>query len=175
MTAPLKARPAKPTDAVNLFRLLTEAYTTDDGDVYPQIDEERMLRWITESLCHEYGYVVVIENIGRIVGSLALIPVQYRWSAEWFLNTEWFYVQRRYRKNASTLALLYAAHAFADEHGASIVSEVSSAKDATLKDRLMQTRGYVYMGGTFIRRSENGILLKPESRKDNDSHTTSVG
>jgi len=153
MTAPLKARQAKPLDATNLLRLLVEGHE-DNGGVYPPVDERLMLQWITAVLTG--GYVVVIEKSGRIVGSIGLVPFQFPWSAEWLLNMEWFYVQKRFRRNSSADALLVAAHAFADDKGASIVGGVSSAKDAALKDRLMQIKGYCYMGGYFIRRLNNG-------------------
>lgn len=152
MTAPLKARPAQPIDTANLIRLLNEAYT-DQGGVYPKADQHMLLAWVAEVL--RTGYTVVIEKSGRIIGTLALIPFQYPWSPEWFLNMEWFYVQRRFRRNSAADALLLAAHAFADEKGASIVGGISSAKDATLKDRLMTMRGYTYTGGQFIRKAEN--------------------
>jgi hypothetical protein len=151
-------------DSANLVRLLNEAYT-DSGNVYPEIDQHRMLAWVTETL--NTGYTVVIEKSGRLVGSLALTPFQFPWSREWFLNMEWFYVQRRFRRNASADALLLAAHGFADSKDASIVGGVSSAKDATLKDRLMTMRGYTYMGGNFIRKYDNGKPIQ-ETQDETD-------
>lgn len=162
MTAPLKARPAQPMDVANLVRLLNEAYT-DQGGVYPEADQHMLLSWVTEVL--NTGYTVVIEKSGRIVGSLALVAFQYPWSREWLLNMEWFYVQRRFRRNAAADALLLAAHGFADERGASIVGGISSAKDTTLKDRLMSMRGYTYTGGQFFRKAKNGKQTKDEDQE----------
>lgn len=151
---PLKARPAKPFDTVNLMRLITEGLETEQEEgTLPPADPHRVLDWVTSVI--QNGYGVVIEKSGRIVGSLGLLPVQLPWTAEWALNMEWLYVKQRYRGGALN-ALLLAAHAFADDKGAMIVGGVSSGRNTALKDRLMQMKGYIYVGGQFIRRPADG-------------------
>lgn len=150
----IKARPAKPLDAVNLMRLLEEGLLTENEEgLFPPPEYPRLLNWVT-NVIHN-GYAVVIEKSGRIVGSLALMPIQLPWAEQWVLNMEWFYVKKRFRGNAAD-ALLIAAHAMADSRGATIVGGVSSGRNTALKDRLMKMKGYIYLGGQFIRRPADG-------------------
>jgi hypothetical protein len=68
---------------------------------------------------------------------------------------EWFYVKKRFRGNAAD-ALLIAAHGLADSRGTAIIGGVSSGRNTALKDRLMKMKGYIYVGGQFIRRPADG-------------------
>lgn len=150
----LKARPARPRDTVNLMRLIEDGLVTEQQEgTLPPANQHRLLEWVVSVI--QNGYGVVIEKSGRIVGSLGLLPTQLPWSEEWVLNMEWLYIKKRYRGGALN-ALLIAAHAFADERGAVIVGGVSSGRNTALKDRLMKMKGYIYVGGQFIRRPADG-------------------
>lgn len=150
----VKARPARPLDTVNLMRLLEEGLLTENEEgVFPAPEHHRLLGWVTNVL--HGGFAVVIDKSGRIEGSIGLLPVQLPWSEQWVLNMEWFYVRKRFRGNAAN-ALLLAAHGFADSRGATIIGGVSSGRNTALKDRLMKMKGYIYLGGQFIRRPADG-------------------
>lgn len=153
--AKILIRKARATDTSNLIRLLEDGHE-DDASAYPgAVDQVRGLRWITETLCD--GHVIVADLSGRLVGSLALTNYQFPWSAQWYMYLEWLFVHKRFRAMGAFDAMMAAAHAYADEHGAPILAGVSaSGKDVFVKDRLMQMRGYTYIGGDFIRSAANG-------------------
>lgn len=148
MSKQIEIRKAKPFDVSAICRLLWKAYTDSDG-LYPEPDEARTVNWVTQIVSD--GFVVVAAKSGRIVGSIAVTNFQFPWSQKWYLYVDWIYVDRQFRDGKVFPALLSAVHAMADEAQAPIYAGVSSGKDAVLKDRLMQTKGYTYLGGQFIR------------------------
>lgn len=153
-------RQAKPLDASNLTRLLTEAH--DEAGAYPPVDPNLGLKWITRTLTD--GYVIVADVSGRLVGSLGITNYQFPWSHQWYMYLEWLYVQKKFRKAGAFIALMEACHAHADEHNAPLIAGISSAdKDVFLKDKAMQMQGYVYTGGDFIRSSRSGQQEKEDN------------
>lgn len=163
----IRIRKAKPLDTSNIYRLLSEAH--DEGGAYPPIDPHMGLNWITATL--NTGYVVVADVSGRLVGTLALTNYQFPWSPQWYMYLEWLFVQKKFRKAGAFAALIEAAHAYADLHGAPILAGVSAAdKDVFLKDKLMQQSGYTYIGGDFIRSSRG----QQETETDADLHASGI-
>jgi len=151
--AKISIRVARAVDASNLYRLLEEVHS--ESPQYPPVDPAMGLRWVTDTLCD--GYVIVADLSGRLIGSLALTNYQFPWSRRWYLYLEWLAVYKRFRAEGAFDALMAAAHAYADELKAPILAGVSaSGKDVFIKDRLIQTRGYTYIGGSFIRSAANG-------------------
>ena len=166
----IKIRKARPLDASNLFRLLTEAH--EETTVYPPTDPAMGLNWISRTLIE--GYVLVADVSGRLVGTLALTNYQFPWSPQWYLYLEWLFVQKKFRNDGAFHALLKAAHAYADELKAPMFMGVSSGDaEVFLKDKLFQQSGYIYLGGEFIRRKHSG---QGQERDDNaDVHATVMG
>lgn len=166
----IKIRKARPLDASNLFRLLSEAH--DESAVYPPTDPHMGLHWVSRTLIE--GYVLVADVSGRLVGTLALTNYQFPWSPQWYLYLEWLFVQEKFRKAGAFHALLKAAHAYADELGAPMFMGVSSGdKEVFLKDKLFQQNGYIYLGGEFIRRKHSG--QGQEANNDIDVHAAELG
>jgi hypothetical protein len=164
----IKIRPAKPLDASNLARLLTEAH--GDAGAYPPVDPLLGLNWITRTL--NEGYVLVADVSGRLVGTLALTDYRFPWSPHKYMYLEWLFVQKKFRKGGAFEALMSASHAFADEHDFPIMAGVSSADaEVFLKDKLFQQHGYSYVGGDFIRSSHG----QQEKEDDANLHTAVLG
>lgn len=166
----VKIRPAKPLDASNLYRLLVQAH--DEGSAYPAVDPYMGLNWITRTL--NEGYVIVADVSGRLVGTLALTNFQFPWAPQWYMYLEWLYVQNKFRKGGAFEALITACHAHADQNDAPILAGVSAAgHDVYLKDKLLQQRGYTYIGGDFIRSAQSG--RQQEENLEADVPTAIVG
>jgi len=135
------------------MRNLAEMY--EEYPQYPKPDPYMGLNWVANTLSS--GYVIVADLSGRLVGSIALTNYQFPFSPQWFMYLEWLCVQKRFREEGTFDALMAAAHAFADEKKAPILAGISAAgEDVFVKDRLMKMRGYVYIGGTFIRSADHG-------------------
>lgn len=141
-------RPATAYDATRICRLLEHAIKDHEG-YFPPNDEARTMNWVLSVL--NEGYVVLAERSGRVIGSVAVTNYQFPWSPQWFLYTDWMFVQQAFREGGVFEALMKAIHAFADDKGAPVFGGIQSGKDARLKDRLLQMNGYGYLGGQFIR------------------------
>ena len=166
----IKIRQAKPLDASNLCRLLTQAQ--EEGGAYPHVDQQMGLNWVAQTMNN--GFVIVADVSGRLVGTLALTNFRFPWSPQWYLYLEWLYVQKKFRSDGAFDALIQACHAHADELNAPILAGVSAAdKDVFLKDKLFQSQGYTYAGGTFIRSNRDG--REQENHIDTDVHATQLG
>lgn len=139
---------AKPLDAVKIARLLYQAYDEQEG-MYPEPNELMVLNWVT-GLLNE-GYVLIAEKENRVIGSVAVSNYRFPWSEKWYIYVDWLFISRSFREGGVFDALMKAVHAFADEKKAPIFGGVSSGKDARLKDRMMQMKGYHYLGGQFMR------------------------
>jgi GNAT superfamily N-acetyltransferase len=141
-------RQAKPFDTVKVARLLIQAYD-EPGNLYPEPNELMVLNWVTEMM--NEGFVVVAEKEGRVLGSVGVSNYRFPWSEKWYLSIDWMYVLKGFRDGGVFEALLKRLHAFADERKAPIYAGISSGNDPRLKDRMMQMKGYTYLGGQFIR------------------------
>lgn len=141
-------RPGRPTDAGNLVRLLSEAYT-DKVSPFPEANPSKCLLWVTDVLTS--GYVLVAEKSRRMVGSIAVVNHTFPWSDVPFVRVEWFCVNGKFRRGGTADALLTALHLFADKSGAPVVGAVQSVEDTALFDRFSGMKGYTYTGGLFIR------------------------
>ena len=76
---------------------------------------------------------------------------EWKWSAERFIEDEFFFVLPQFRSRGTADFLLKAAEKFSDDSGLRLVVGFSGGKDAAIKDRIMQMRGFIYSGGTFTR------------------------
>jgi predicted N-acetyltransferase YhbS len=162
-------RKAKPLDAVKIVRLLWQAYE-EDGNLYPEPTEVLALNWVVGML--NEGHVIVAEKEGRLVGSVAVSNYRFPWSEKWYLYVDWLFVSKGFREGGVFEGLMKSVHDFADsqgDRGAPIFGGISSGKDARLKDRLLQMKGYHYLGGQFIRQEagSNGRRVE-ENHADDD-------
>lgn len=171
MPQQITIREGKPYDVSNICRLLEQAY---DGDnLYPVPDPYLVISWVTNIL--NEGYVVVAEKSGRLIGTVAVTPYKFPWSRKWYLYVDWLFVSKGFREGGVFDGLLRQLHTYADDRKAPIFGGVSSGKDARLKDRLMQMKGYQYLGGQFIRDTEVTDGRREEDVEDDEHvHTAEL-
>jgi len=146
-------RPAKPYDASNICKMLEQAYTEQEG-LYPEPSQAMVISWVTSTIIN--GYVLVAEKAGRIIGSTAVTDYQFPWSPRWFLSLDWAYVNTKFRRGGTFDGLMKPIHVLADEKDTPVYAGVSSGKDSLLKDKMLQMKGYQYLGGQFIREPQHG-------------------
>lgn len=163
-------RQAKPYDASNICRLLEQMATSDDG-LYPDPDQHMVIAWVT-SILNE-GYVVVAEKSGRLVGTVAVTNFVFPWSPKRYLYVDWMYVSRKFRDGGVFDGIMTGLHAYADKLNAPIFGGISSGRDARLKDRLMQMKGYTYLGGQFIR--DHTLEVDNNGRRKENEQQVEVG
>ncbi len=169
-------RPAKPYDVSNLCRLLEQAVWDGEG-LYPEPDQHRAINWVTGIL--NDGFVVVAEKSGRLIGTIALTNYQFPWAQKWYLYVDWLFVSKSFREGGVFDGLMKVVHAYADERGAPIFGGITSGRDARLKDRMMQMKGYAYLGGQFIRdltlEGKDDGQREEDHQVDSDLQATGLG
>jgi N-acetylglutamate synthase-like GNAT family acetyltransferase len=110
-----KVRRAKPTDVVNLYRLVAEGQ--EQNSLAP-VDETLALGYVLTVI--EKGLVLVAEHSGRLVGSIGFDTVKPQFSKETALVSVWFQVVPAYKQTTIGLALLRRALAIIDEYGIAV-------------------------------------------------------
>lgn len=145
---PIVIRRARAEDFVNIMRLL-EIAVQENEVAYPPIDNMRLMRWIVE--CKENGEILVACVERNIIGVLGMLTKEWPWSSEKFIGSEFFFVQKKFRKHGTADNLLKAAEKFSDDHKIRLIFGYSGGKNAELKDRWMQMKGWIWTGGTFCR------------------------
>lgn len=153
----VKIRDAKPYDITKICTLLEQAVYEGEG-LYPEPDRYMAINWVTGILTT--GYVIVAESGGRVVGSIAVTEFRFPWSPKPYLYVDWLYVAKAYRSGGTFEALMSVIETFADSKEVPIFGGIMSGKRAGLKDRLMERRGYQYLGGQFIRTIEGGNVAE---------------
>lgn len=108
-------RPAEVLDAVNIVKLLRAEWQELAKDGLGVLNERKGLEWVLTSINHHF--VLVADLQGRIVGTIALKPLEIPWGDGIFLGQLWFYVFPTFRKGDIAEQLARAAEALADRHG----------------------------------------------------------
>lgn len=164
MAKKIRIRRATPWDMTPVAVLLFKGVTEQAEDIwYPR---PNVTKGMAHVLCMiDQGFVGVAEEVTDvtdhrlIVAAIGMTVAQFEWSDDWFLQNEWFYVDKDYRATDIAANLLKFVEEWADtQHtpeggGLPIVIGMLSGLDTDLKDHLMERRGYAYGGGNFIRRS----------------------
>lgn len=148
-TKTIKIRQARQGDAVALFRLLQQALSESDV-AYPAVDDNRLMHWVVETIAA--AETTVADLSGRVVGSVALTPTQFPWSADWTLMSRWLYVMPNFRKEGTGTQLIKTAMASADSKGAPLALVSLGGGGEQWKEEMFGSlNGFEYGGGTFFR------------------------
>ena len=108
---------------------------------------EKAVHWIIE---HVRCATWVVENDGKVIGSLGL-----RLTTPWYSDTEyyadgWFYVDPEHRKSHAGSMLLEEAKKFSGERNKPLVVGLFTLDDIERKIKMLQRRGFKLGGGIFL-------------------------
>lgn len=146
-TEAVTIRPATALDAVNIAKLL-KATLTGDRAASLRVSDDRIVKWVMSTL--DGAFVAVADLSGRIVGSIAMSPMQQPWSDDWFMGETWFAVKPSVHTGDTDEKLLEAAEAFADTRGLPLFFKVPS-EDLEKQELLASRHGYHFMGESYYR------------------------
>jgi GNAT superfamily N-acetyltransferase len=161
----IKVRFAEPKDIVNIGKVLK------DGDSrltvpYAPVDDVRLHQWILEVI--DQGICAVADLSGRIVGVIGASAYQPKWSREWAMDVEIYYIMPTFRGAGLEKALLSAVEGWCDAKARilgvriPLLVTINSGEKPEVKDRMLGIRGYRYCGGNFTR------MYDGQQDKEND-------
>ena len=139
-------RPATALDAVNIAKLLK--LTLGGHQDTLRVNDEKTVKWVMSTL--ETAFVAVADMSGRIVGSIAMSPMQQPWSDDWFMGETWFAVKPSIHTRDTDERLLEKAEEFADWKRMPLFFKVPDG-DREKLDLLEQRHGYHFMGRSYYR------------------------
>lgn len=154
-----QVRKAVLDDLIELKNVLRTALT--DGEaVFPDTDDLSMIQWLSRTIVENATWV--IEDNGRIVGSIGLKGERWYWREaagdrpSWFLNAVWFYVMPEHRAGGAAKQLLTAARKHADEVKAPLMLSVIWGDADGRKTEWVKRQGLTYLGGNFMYEPASG-------------------
>lgn len=148
----IRVRKAEPKDVVNICKLLKAGWNEQTVE-YAPVDDLRGYKWILSIL--EEGLVAVADLNGRIVGAACASPYRPPWSLQWMLDMEFLYILPSFREAGVAEDLLGAIEGFADRVKLSLTFGIQTGDRPLVKDRMMKQAGWTYVGGNFIRPTED--------------------
>lgn len=149
-------RPAEALDAVNVVKLLRNEWQELGKEGAPPVDEQKALEWVT--LVIREHFVLVADLGGRIVGSIALKPLEWPWARGIFMGQLWFYVFPTFRKGDIAARLKVAAEGILDRNQLLGLFRVELA--GSLPPIFDRAPGYRRTGVSYVRIPD----LLPEER-----------
>jgi predicted N-acetyltransferase YhbS len=146
--AKIVIRPARYADT---FAIETAAIEAIRETPVKDIEFERpyVYQWIMELI--RQGTVIVADKEGEIVGVIALDYQTWPWHREHrFLTNPVLYVHPNHRYGGVALALVKHAKGIASAAGVDLVLDVSWGDDELKKQRFLEMRGGVRIGGKYL-------------------------
>ena len=149
----MNIRMATEADEDAIFTLLLGM--AEENSKHP-VAAEKALKTIIQVIGQ--GGVFVVEEDGKIIGSVGVGP-RSGWFTDYvFLGDYWFYVIPERRNSRAAIMLKKAAFKYADSVKLDIVFAVFSIEDAERKSRFF-AKGMTFLGSAFVRENSNGLHM----------------
>jgi predicted N-acetyltransferase YhbS len=145
MSAQTIIRPATALDAVNILKIIRKSDTLPNDSDRSELQAVRSVLDVLE-LAHAW----VSEQHGRVVGTIALRPVQE--AGVRMLSEEWFAVIPSFWSRQMPFELLAEGERCADRVGAWLRLGTRGETAAELKSMYARLKSYSYHGGAYVRR-----------------------
>lgn len=141
----MEIRRARVADTDDIFRLLLAMH--HENGVAP-LDAGKVYGTIRDLI--ETGTVLVAEQDGTLLGSVAWSEQAYWYSQKMRLSEWWFYVHPDHRRSGAARGLIEAAKVVAVKAGMPCEINLSSPVKLGVKMRFLRRLGLQLIGATFI-------------------------
>lgn len=142
-------RPATAMDSVNIVRLIKAGYEeTPAKDIGP-LDEQKLLEYVTGTLRH--AFVVVVDQGGRILGTVGVAPIRIPWCNAVVMAETWFAVTEAYRDRRVPEQLLETLETFLDKNKLVGFLGTQMLTPAGMNDAFNKRKEYAPSRETFLR------------------------
>lgn len=147
-TSQAEVRPATAMDSVNIVRLIKDGWKDTPAAQVSVFNEHNMLEYVTKTIGHSFSLVVDLH--GRILGSIALVPIRMPWAKEAIMAEAWFAVQRQQRDRGVPEQLLEVCDKFLDKNDWPVVFGTNVIVPADFNEILLR-RGYEVVRSSYLR------------------------
>jgi GNAT superfamily N-acetyltransferase len=134
-------------DAVNVLKIIRKSDDPLAGGASGE-NELQAVRRVLDVI--ETSVALVSEQHGRVVGTIALRPVQEL--GAWMLDEEWFAVLPSFRSRREPYELLAACEKIADRQGTAIRIGKRVETAAELRSVFTRLKSYSFHDGAYVRR-----------------------
>jgi hypothetical protein len=137
-------------DSVNIVRLIKAGWKESAATHIAPVDEQRLLDYVTTSLKH--CFCVVAEADGRLLGSIAMVPIQLPWAAKNIvvMAEAWYCVQTVQRRETVKEVLLQAVEQFLDQTRHTAIMGTSILAPPDLTATMAKRPGYIPSRQVFL-------------------------
>jgi predicted N-acetyltransferase YhbS len=142
-------RPASPMDSVNIVRLIREGYEQTPAVGLGELDEQKLLEFVTTALRH--AFVVVADQGRRVLGSLGVAPVRVPWCSNVIMTETWFAVTEAYRSRRVPEQLLEALETFLEKNNLPALLGTQMLTPSDMNSVISRRPGYSPSRQTFLR------------------------
>lgn len=147
-TRSAEVRPATAMDSVNIVRLIKDGWKDTPAAQVSAFNEHTMLEYVTKTIGHAFSLVVDLH--GRVLGSIALVPIRMPWSKEAVMAEAWFAVQRQQRDRGIPEQLLDVCDAFLDKNDWPVMFGTNVIVPGDFNAILLK-RGYEAVRSSYLR------------------------
>lgn len=141
-------RPATAMDSVNIVRLIKDGWKDTPAAQVSVFNEHNMLEYVTKTIGHSFSLVVDLH--GRVLGSVALVPIRMPWSKDAVMAEAWFAVQRQQRDRGIPEALLDVCDGFLDKNDWPVLWGTNAIVPSDFNAILVK-RGYETLRSSYLR------------------------
>jgi len=157
MSLVLQALEPTPENGKLIADFLSENFWTEhtlSGDGSPEIEWGRASSHINHFLFK--GIVYNVLDGDKIIGSIAVAPDDYWWSAEQYIGDGWFYVLPEYRnlkdQTPPSHPLMDAVIEYAKEQDKPLILGVFNLDGVERAKKLFDKKGFHQIGGMYYRK-----------------------
>ena len=137
-------------DSVAIVRLIRADYTETPAKEIGELDEQKLLEYVTGTLRHAFA-VVADQGSGRVVGTIAVAPIRVPWCNAVVMAESWFAVVEAHRAKGVPELLLSAAETFLDKNKLVGFLGTQMLTPASMNAIIAKRSAYMASRHTFLR------------------------
>lgn len=135
-------------DAVNIVRLLTAGYQEGPIKYLAEMSELQLLEYVTQAC--KRAFSLVAEHSGRLLGAVALVPINMPWHQVPVMAEAWLAVRPEQRERGLANELLQQCETFLDQAKLPMILGTNALVPPCF-DTLIEPRGYMPLRAVYLR------------------------
>lgn len=155
-TRSAEVRPATAMDSVNIVRLIKDGWKDTPAVQVAAFNEHNVLEYVTKTISHSFSLVVDLN--GRVLGTIALVPIRLMWCQEPVMAEAWFAIQRNHLDRGIPERLLDMCDEFLDKNDLPVVWGTNAIVPSDFNAILVK-RGYETIRSSYLRMPNQAVRV----------------